>query len=192
MAIERWRPFVSVERWDPFRNMSDIQGEVNRLFDSFLGRPTAASPASGVRMWAPVLDMHETKDDLVLNFELPGVREKDVSLSITGDLLTVRGERGFDRDTKDETTHHIERVYGKFERSVQLPMPGAGRQGEGDLPRRSARGQASESRGSEAEGNQDRHPLSRSRLTRGARRRSRGVRSVAFEIKRKGDSTWRR
>ena len=123
MAIERWRPFVSVERWDPFRNMSDIQGEVNRFFDSFLGRPTAASPASGVRMWAPVLDMHETKDDLVLTFELPGVREKDVSLSITGDLLTVRGERGFDRDTKDETTHHIERVYGKFERSVQLPMP---------------------------------------------------------------------
>jgi hypothetical protein len=40
MAIERWRPFVSMERWDPFRNMNDIQGEVNRLFDSFLGRPT--------------------------------------------------------------------------------------------------------------------------------------------------------
>ena len=90
MAIARWRPFVSVERWDPFRNMTDIQGEVNRLFDSFLGRPTASTTGSAVRTWAPVLDMHETKDDLVLNFELPGVAEKDVSLSITGDLLTGR------------------------------------------------------------------------------------------------------
>jgi HSP20 family protein len=122
MAIERWRPFLSVDRWDPFRNMSDIQGEVNRLFDSFLGRPTVAT-GSAARTWAPVLDMHETKDDLVLSFELPGVTDKDVSLSITGDLLTVKGERAFDRDSHGENAHHIERVYGKFERSVQLPMP---------------------------------------------------------------------
>src|SRR5438128_885627 len=123
MAIARWRPFVSVERWAPFRNMTDIQGEVNRLVDSFLGRPTASTTGSAVRAWVPVLDMHETKDDLVLNFELPGVREKDVSLSITGDLLTVKGEREFNRDLTDESYHHVERVYGKFERSVQLPMP---------------------------------------------------------------------
>jgi HSP20 family protein len=119
MAIERWRPFVSVERWDPFRNMSDMQGEVNRLFDNFLGRPAA----SALRTWAPVLDIHETKDELVLNFELPGVTDKDVSLSITGDLLTLKGERMANRDVKDESAHHVERVYGKFERSVQLPMP---------------------------------------------------------------------
>ena len=123
MAIERWSPFVSMERWDPFRNMNDIQGEVNRLFDSFLGRPTTSANGSAVRSWAPVLDMRETKDDVVLTFELPGVSEKDVSLSITGDLLTVRGERTFNRDSKDEGVRHVERVYGKFERSVQLPMP---------------------------------------------------------------------
>jgi HSP20 family protein len=122
MAIDRWRPFGSMERWDPFRNMNDIQGEVNRLFDSFLGRPTASNGGT-MRTWAPVLDMRETKDDLVLSFELPGISEKDVSLSITGDLLTVRGERTFNRDSKDEGVHHVERVYGKFERSVQLPMP---------------------------------------------------------------------
>jgi HSP20 family protein len=123
MAIERWRPFVSMERWDPFRNMTDIQGEVDRLFDSFLGKPTTSANGSAVRSWAPVLDMRETKDDLVLSFELPGVSEKDVSLSITGDLLTVKGERTFNRDSKDEGVRHVERVYGKFERSVQLPMP---------------------------------------------------------------------
>jgi HSP20 family protein len=119
MAIERWRPFVSVERWDPFRNMSDMQGEVNRLFDSFLGRPATGAAA---RIWAPVLDIHETKDELVLNFEVPGISDKDVSLSITGDLLTLKGERTANRDVKDESVHHVERVYGKFERTVQLPM----------------------------------------------------------------------
>jgi len=123
MAIDRWRPFVTVERWDPFRNMSDIQGEVNRLFDGFLGRPAVSGAGSAVRTWAPVLDMHETENEVVLNFELPGVSEKDVALSITGDLLTLKGERTVNREFKDDNAYHAERVYGKFERSVQLPMP---------------------------------------------------------------------
>jgi HSP20 family protein len=123
MAIDRWRPFVSVERWDPFRNMTDIQGEVNRLFDSFLGRPAVSGAGMAVRTWAPVLDMHETKDEVVLNFELPGVSEKDVALSITGDLLTLKGERTANREFMEENAYQAERVYGKFERSVQLPMP---------------------------------------------------------------------
>src|SRR5437879_1684147 len=96
---------------------------MNRLFDSFFGRPLGTATGTGSRAWMPVVDMYETKDDLVLSFELPGVREKDVSVSITGDLLTVKGERGFDRDVTDESYRHVERVYGKFERSVQLPMP---------------------------------------------------------------------
>src|SRR5213594_5078112 len=96
---------------------------MNRLFDSFFGRPLGTATGTGSRAWMPVVDMYETKDDLILSFELPGVREKDVSVSITGDLLTVKGERGFDRDVTDESYRHVERVYGKFERSVQLPMP---------------------------------------------------------------------
>lgn len=121
MRIERWRPFAtSLERWEPFR---EIQGEMNRLFDGLLGRPTAIATGMGTRVWMPVFDMYETKDHLILNFELPGVREKDVSLSITGDLLTVKGERSFDQELKDDNSYHVERVYGKFERTVQLPMP---------------------------------------------------------------------
>jgi HSP20 family protein len=122
MAMERWRPFGSVvDRWDPFR-VSDIQGEMNRLFDTFFGRPATATAPMGERMWAPAVDMWETKDNLVLSFEIPGVREKDVSVSISGDLLTVKGERRFDREVKDESYHRLERVYGKFERNIQLPM----------------------------------------------------------------------
>ena len=121
-TIERWRPHgTAVERWEPFRNVNEIQSEMNRLFDGFFGRP--ATVAAGEHMWAPLADMCETKDDLFVTFELPGVREKDVNVSIIGDMLIVKGERRFERDLKDEGYYRLERVYGKFERSMPLPIP---------------------------------------------------------------------
>jgi len=122
MALERWRPFGStLSRWEPFRELSEIQQEMNRLFDSFFGRPSSFQ--AGERVWMPLVDMYETKDDLVVTFEIPGVREKDVSVSITGDVLTVKGERKWDREVKEDSYHRLERAYGKFERSIPLPMP---------------------------------------------------------------------
>ena len=120
MAIERWRPFGTLMDRDPFR---DIQNEMNRLFDRFLGRPMATATGADRQAWAPVVDMYETNDDVVMKFELPGVREKDISLSITGDLLTVRGEREFSQQLGDHNYFNMERVYGKFERSIRLPVP---------------------------------------------------------------------
>jgi HSP20 family protein len=123
MAMERWRPFAAatMDRWEPFRNVSDIQTEVNRLFDGFFGRPAAAGSTG--RTWAPPVDMYQTKDDVVLTLEVPGVREKDVSVSITGDLLSVKGERQFENEVKEHDLLHVERAYGRFERLIQLPMP---------------------------------------------------------------------
>ena len=119
MAMERWRPFGSTERWEPFRNLTDIQSEVNRLFDTFGGRP-ASSAAAG--RWLPAVDMHETTDELVLTVEVPGVREKDIAVSITGDLLSIKGERRWEDQAKDQKFLYVERAYGQFERLVQLPM----------------------------------------------------------------------
>ena len=120
MAIERWRPFGTLMDRDPFR---DIQSEMNRLFDRLLGRPLTTARGTDRHNWMPVVDMYETSDNLVVNFELPGVPEKEVSLSITGDLLTVKGEREFNHQPSDDNYLHMERVYGKFERSIRLPMP---------------------------------------------------------------------
>ena len=120
MAIERWRPLGTLMDRDPFR---DIQNEMNRLFDSFLGRPTATETGAGSRLWMPIVDMYETADDLKLIFELPGVREKEISLSITGDVLTVKGERQAIEQPSNGNYLHMERVYGKFERSIRLPIP---------------------------------------------------------------------
>jgi HSP20 family protein len=122
MALERWRPFdSSLARWEPFHGVSDIQQEMNRLFDTFFGRPATLQMAE--RTWMPAVDMYETKDDVVVTFELPGIREKEVSVSITGDVLTVKGERKWDEELNDQGYHRMERVYGKFERSVPLPVP---------------------------------------------------------------------
>ncbi len=122
MPIERWRPFGStLDRWEPFRGLTDIQSEVNRLFDNFFSRPAGLGVVE--RVWAPAMDMSETKDDLVVTFELPSVKEKEVHVSITNDILTIKGERTQSREVKDENYHRLERWYGKFERNIPLPMP---------------------------------------------------------------------
>lgn len=122
MAVERWSPFTrSVERWDPFRDLSEIKAEMNRLFDTFFGRPIRVGLDD--RTWAPVVDVYETKDELVVSAELPGVNEKGIQVSMTGDLLTVKGERRHERETKEENYHRLERFCGKFERNIPVPVP---------------------------------------------------------------------
>jgi HSP20 family protein len=122
MALERWRPFGgSIAQWEPFPDVSDIQQEMNWLFDSFFGRPGA--PQTAEPMWMPPVDMYETRDDLHVAVEVPGIREKEVSVSITGDVLTVKGERKWDKELNDDGYHRRERGYGKFERIVALPVP---------------------------------------------------------------------
>jgi HSP20 family protein len=115
--MDRWR----IQRFDPFRELTDMQMEINRAFDSYFGvRPRTASPE---RAWTPPIDVYETRDDLVVAVELPGVREKEIHLSMTGDVLSLRGERGIAAEAREENYHRIERWSGMFERHVQLPIP---------------------------------------------------------------------
>lgn len=119
MALARFRPFSSSV--DPFRDLSDIQSEMSRVFDSFFGRPF---PVGGVeRVWAPAVNVYETNDELVISAELPGLNEKDIHLSITGDMLTLKGERRWNQEVKPESYYRSERWFGKFERTLPLPMP---------------------------------------------------------------------
>jgi HSP20 family protein len=120
MAMERWRPFGSSgTKWES--GLGEIQSEMNRLFDTFFGRPSTYGAQE--RVWAPAVDLYETNDELVVACDIPGLREKEVSVSITGDVLTIRGERVLPTPEKSESYHRLERWYGKFERHVPLPMP---------------------------------------------------------------------
>lgn len=119
MAIVRFRPFGNAV--DPFREFGDVQTEMNRLFDSFLGR--GGQQGGMERVWAPAVDVYETKDELVVSADLPGLNEKDIHLSINGDMLCVRGERHWNQEAKQDTYYRTERWFGKFERTLPLPMP---------------------------------------------------------------------
>ena len=120
MALERWRPFDGESQvlWGGAYGHSP--GDESPL-RQFL-RPTCDDDDRGSSLGPPG-DMYETKDDLNITFEVPGVREKEISVSMTGDLLTVKGERKWDTEHTDDSYHRLERVYGKFERSVALPVP---------------------------------------------------------------------
>ncbi|HKZ04468.1 MAG TPA: Hsp20/alpha crystallin family protein [Methylomirabilota bacterium] len=119
MAIDRWRPWGTVMERNPF---DELQTEMNRLFDAFLGRPAPALE-TGSRFWMPSVDVWETNDELILSVDVPGVPEKEISLSITGDVLTLKGERrGNERPNRDGYVHG-ERPFGRFERSLRIPVP---------------------------------------------------------------------
>ena len=115
---DRWHG-VQLARFDPFLGLTDMPNDINRVFDTYFGpRPQAVE-----RTWAPPLDVYETKDDLVIAVELPGVREKDVHLSIVGEVLSLRGQRVPNGEVREENYHRIERWSGTFERHIQLPIP---------------------------------------------------------------------
>jgi HSP20 family protein len=119
MALIRFRPFS--QALDPSRDLTDIQTHMNRLFDNFLGQPSASGLME--RRWAPAVDMYETENEVVISAELPGISEKDIHLSITGDLLTIQGERHGGDEVQDGSHYRRERWFGKFERALALPMP---------------------------------------------------------------------
>ena len=122
MAVMRWSPFgQGLEAWVGPRELGDIQSDVSRLFDNFVGRSAQSGVPEGA--WAPAADMYETKDELVIKIDMPGVSEKDVQLSIEGDLLSLKGQRPEAEDVKPEQYARAERWAGRVERLFQLPVP---------------------------------------------------------------------
>jgi len=111
---------MAVIRWDPFRDLVTLREKMNRLFeDTFTARGDEKDLISG--NWSPSVDIYETENALVLTAEIPGIEEKDVEIKIENNTLTVSGERKFEKETKEENYHRIERAYGSFCRSFTLP-----------------------------------------------------------------------
>jgi HSP20 family protein len=105
-------------RWDPFRELSSIQDRMNRLFqDQYAGREESLVSGSFV----PAVDVYEDEQSIQLKFEVPGIDEKDIDIRLENNTLTVRGERKFEQEQKEENFQRIERRYGSFTRSFTLP-----------------------------------------------------------------------
>jgi HSP20 family protein len=105
-------------RCDPFRELSSIQDRMNRLFqDQYSGREESLVSGSFV----PAVDVYEDEQSIQLKFEVPGIDEKDIDIRLENNTLTVRGERKFEQEQKEENFQRIERRYGSFTRSFTLP-----------------------------------------------------------------------
>lgn len=113
---------MAIVRWDPFRDLMNLQDEVNRLFRrSFFRGVESPAAVETAATWAPALDMYESDDKLTVEVELPGLDAKDIDISLEDDILHVKGERNFSNEVKEENYHRIERAYGYFERNIPLP-----------------------------------------------------------------------
>jgi len=111
-ALTRWTASPDLYR-SPFDRL------FNQAFNEFLS-PIATEEVSN-RRFLPAVDIRETSDGLTLSAELPGINREDVHISVENSVLTISGERKFEKDTKEENYHRIERSYGTFSRSFTLP-----------------------------------------------------------------------
>ena len=109
-----------ITRWDPFREFSTLQDRMNRLFRDSYG-PEGREETLNNTSFAPPVDVYEDEHSVNLKIEVPGVDEKDIDVRIENNVLTVHGERKFEKEEKQENFRRVERQYGSFTRTFTLP-----------------------------------------------------------------------
>jgi HSP20 family protein len=108
---------MTITRWDPFREVASLQNRVNSLFHDLNEGSDPVAAASFV----PPVDVYEDPEKVVLKLEIPGIDEKDLDIRVENHTLTVKGERKFEAEEKEQNFHRIERRYGSFYRAFTLP-----------------------------------------------------------------------
>lgn len=106
-------------RWDPFADMRTLRSQIDRLFEESLSHSTRQEPVVS-QAWAPLVDIHETQEALVVEVELPGMKQEEIALELGGDTLTIRGER---KPAEGRQFLRQERNYGPFQRAFTLGAP---------------------------------------------------------------------
>ena len=107
----------TLTRWEPFSGASSLQDQVNRLFSDVFERK---AEESSLTAWAPSVDIYETEHELVVKADLPEVDPKDLDIRVENNILTIRGERKFEKKVNEENYLRVERAYGSFARSFTL------------------------------------------------------------------------
>ena len=108
---------MAISRWYPIREVASLQDRVNSLFQDFAGDNGTVTAAA----FAPAVDVFENGEKVVLKLDIPGIKEEDLDIRVENQTLSVRGERKFESEEKEENFHRIERRYGSFFRSFSLP-----------------------------------------------------------------------
>ena len=103
----------------PYRRPGSIRNEIDNLLHEFFGGHIHTGPLAGE--WLPPADITETEDRVLIKAELPGIEEKDIELTLLGNMLTIRGEKKHEKEEKGENHYLGDRYYGSFRRTLQLP-----------------------------------------------------------------------
>ena len=106
-----------MSRWEPFRGAATLQEQVNRLVNDVFERNTQESSLS---TWAPAVDIYESEQELVVKADLPDIDPKELDIRVENNVLTIRGERKFEKKVNEENYLRVERTYGAFSRSFSL------------------------------------------------------------------------
>lgn len=112
---------MKLVRWNPARDLLKVQDEMNRMVDRFFSPDLFEESDFAAASWMPSMDVRENKDNFTVSLELPGLKKEDVKLTFREGTLTIEGERKQEEETGDVNIHRVERRYGKFLRSFQLP-----------------------------------------------------------------------
>ncbi|MDQ6999606.1 MAG: Hsp20/alpha crystallin family protein [Mariprofundus sp.] len=107
---------MTLTRWSPWQELENMNRQLSNLLDD-----THVGRSSETEQWAPRVDIRETDDALLVQAELPGIDKKDIHLEVKDGVLTLSGERRYEKEVKEENVHRVERAYGKFSRSFSLP-----------------------------------------------------------------------
>jgi HSP20 family protein len=113
---------MALVRWDPAREVDVLQGDMNRLFDAFFqGRGSSRGASSAMQRWIPPMDLTEADGEYVLRADLPGLSKEEVEIEVKDDVLTISGERKSEHHDNGEGFYRVERSFGRFSRSLDLP-----------------------------------------------------------------------
>lgn len=112
---------MNLIKWDPFRELEDVSNSLNRFFGRSAARTEANREMLAVADWMPSVDISETDAAYLIKAEIPDVKKEDVKVTIQDGMLTIQGERKLDKEEKGKKFHRIERSYGSFVRSFQVP-----------------------------------------------------------------------
>ncbi len=112
---------MAITRWDPFQELNLITNRMNRLFQDSFGPGTSSEEAMTTTGFVPPVDVYEDEHNITLKIEVPGIDQKDIDVRVENNTLTVRGERKFEKEEKEENFHRVERRYGSFYRAFTLP-----------------------------------------------------------------------
>lgn len=109
---------MAVVRWRPMRDVFTLQDEINRMFEEMVGRP---EQETGMMRMMPAADIVENADNFVVTAELPGMKKDDIKVTLQNNVLTISGEKKKEEESKEGTYHRVERSYGSFVRTFELP-----------------------------------------------------------------------